>query len=145
VTIELKLLFGEKQSAGIGRALMKKGKSVGYLMGPAATAGISEPSPVFYLRLIEGKTIEEVVLLALNQTKNRREIDVGASLDKPQFRAQSLRTFEAVEVGLRLFRITPTAPLAKGEYMFLLLGSAEPPKGSYGKVYAFSIIPPSKG
>jgi hypothetical protein len=34
--------------------------------------------------------------------------------------------------------------LTKGEYMFFLLGSAEPPKGSYGKGYDFGIETPQR-
>jgi len=55
-----------------------------------------------------------------------------------------MRPFDALEVGQRLFKITPSKTLTKGEYLFMLLGSAEPPKGSYGKVYDFSIQAPRK-
>jgi hypothetical protein len=130
--------------AGIGRVLLKKGKAVGYLLGPTANSRISDPAPVFYLRLLEGKAIEEVVLLALKQTKERREIDIGESLEKQELKSESMRAFDAVEVGPRVFRITASKPLVKGEYVFLLLGSAEPPKGSFGKLYDFSIEAPAK-
>ena len=52
--------------------------------------------------------------------------------------------FKSFHKGPHLFKITPSKTLAKGEYIFLLLGSAEPPKGSYGKVYDFSIQGPGK-
>ncbi len=136
---EIRLLLGEDQGPGITKVLMKKGKAVGYLLGPTANTRISEAAPVFYLRLPEGKAIEEVVLLALNQTKERREIEIGQTLQKQELKAEAMRPFDSTEVGPRLFKITPSKNLTKGEYLFLLLGSAEPPKGSYGKVYDFSM------
>jgi len=139
VKTEIRLLLGENQGPGITKVLMKKGKAVGYLLGPTANTRISEAAPVFYLRLPEGKAIEEVVLLALNQTKERREIEIGQTLEKQELKAEAMRPFDSTEVGPRLFKITPSTNLVKGEYLFLLLGSAEPPKGSYGKVYDFSI------
>src|SRR5262249_35735222 len=139
VNTEIRLLLGEAQGPGITKVLMKKGKAVGYLLGPTANTRINEAAPVFYLRLPEGKAIEEVVLLVLNQTKERREIEIGQTLEKQELKAQDMRPFDSTEVGPRLFKITPSTNLVKGEYLFLLLGSAEPPKGSYGKVYDFSM------
>jgi len=141
---DIRLLLGENQGAGLTKVLMKKDKAIGYLLGPTANTKVSEAAPSFYLRLPEGKAIEEVVLLALDQSKERREIEIGQSLDKPELKGESMRPFDALEVGQRLFKITPSKTLTKGEYLFMLLGSAEPPKGSYGKVYDFSIQAPRK-
>jgi hypothetical protein len=140
---EIKILLGESQGGGLGKLVLQKGKAIGYLLGPTATTQISELTPVFYLRLPEGKPIEEVVLLALSSTKQRREIEIGQSLEKQELKSESRRPFEPVEVGPQLFKITPSK-LVRGEYLFLLLGTAEPPKGSYGKVYDFSIQTPPK-
>ena len=141
---EIRLLLGENQGAGLTKIIMKKGKGIGYLLGATANTKVNETAPVFYLRLPEGKSIEEVVLLALNQTKERREIEIGPSLEKQELKAESMRPFDSTEVGPRLFKVSPAKTLTKGEYLFLLLGSAEPPKGSYGKVYDFSIQVPSR-
>jgi len=143
IKTEIKILLGESQGAGLGKVMLQKGKAIGYLLGPTTTTQINELTPVFYLRLPEGKPIEEVVLLALSSTKQRREIEIGQSLEKQELKSESRRPFEPVEVGPQLFRLTPSK-LAPGEYVFLLLGSAEPPKGSYGKVYDFSIQTPPK-
>jgi hypothetical protein len=140
---ELRLLLGENEG-GLTKVITKKGRAIGYLVGSMANMKTSEATPVFYLRLPEGKPIEEVVLLALTQTKERREIVIGPSLDKQQLKAESMRPFDSLEVGPRLFKVTPSQNLTKGEYLFLLLGSAEPPKGTYGKVYDFSIQAPHK-
>lgn len=139
---ELRLLLGENQG-GLPKVL-KKGKAIGYLLGRTANTKTSEAAPVFYLRLPEGKPIQEVVLLALSQTKERRELAIGQSLEKQELKAESMRPFDSLEVGPSLFKITPSKNLVKGEYLFLLLGSAEAPKASYGKVYDFSIQEPRK-
>ena len=143
VKTDIRLLLGENQG-GLTKVITKKGKAIGYLVGPTANMKAGEATPVFYLRLPEGKPIEEVVLLALTQTKERREIVIGSSLDKQQLKAGAMRPFDSLEVGPRLFKVTPSQNLTKGEYLFLLLGSAEPPKGIYGKVYDFSIQAPHK-
>lgn len=144
IKTEIKILLGESQGPGLGKLVLQKGKAIGYLLGPKASTQISEPAPVFYLRLPPGKPIEEIVLLALSSTKQRREIELGPSLEKQELKAESMRPFEPVEVGAQLFKIIPSKSLLPGEYLFLLLGSAEPPKGSYGKVYDFSIQAPKK-
>ncbi len=62
---------------------------------------------------------------------------------KPELKAEARRPFDALEVGPSLFELT-TAKLTKGEYLFFQLGSAEPPKGSYGKGFDFGIDEPHK-
>jgi len=136
---DLKLLLGANQGAGVGKVVMKKGKAIGYLLGPTAKTRIGDPIPAFYMRLPEGKGIEEIVLVALEQKKDRREIELGQSLEKQELKAEAMRPYDSLEVGPRLFKITTTDKLTRGEYLFLLLGSAEPPKGSYGKGYDFGI------
>ncbi|MEJ7609196.1 MAG: hypothetical protein WKF37_23715, partial [Bryobacteraceae bacterium] len=91
-----------------------------------------------YMRLPEGKAIEEVVLLKLQAKADRREVTMGPAGPKQEIRAEDTRPFDAVEVGLRLTKITSTN-LDPGEYLFFLLGSAEPPKGSQGKGYDFKV------
>jgi len=138
---DVKLLLGEKQSAGVGKVLMKKAKAIGYLLEGNSKTRVKGAAPVFYLRLPEGKAIEEVVLVAFDQEKGRRRIEIGPSPDKQELKAETMRPFESLEVAPRLFKVT-TAKLSRGEYMFLLLGSAEPSKGVYGKGYDFGIEGP---
>ncbi len=117
---------------------VKLGQSIAYLIGPAAKTRIKEATPTFYLRLPEGKEIDEVALITLQpRTKaNRREVAMGPG--GPKITGQDARNFDKVEVGPRLFKIT-AGGLAQGEYMFLLRGSSEPPKGNYGKGFDFGI------
>ena len=90
----------------------------------------------------EGKAIEEIVLIALERKSDRRELEMGPSGKKQEFKAEAIRQFDSLEIGAQLFRITP-AKLSTGEYLFFQIGSAEPPKGSYGKGFDFGIEEPA--
>ena len=140
--MDLKLFMGQKQGAGLGKVLLKKGKAVAYLAGPAAKTRLTDAAPVFYMRMADGKGVEEVVLVALDRKKDRRELDMGPPAPKPELNPDTIRPFDSLEVGAGLFRLTPAA-LVKGEYMFFLIGTAEPPKGNYGKGYDFGMEPPA--
>jgi hypothetical protein len=140
--IDVRILLGVKSGAGLGKMLMKKDKIIGYLVGPAARTRMQDTSPVFYLRLPEGKAIEEIVLVAFDHKADRREIEMGPA-PKQEFKAEALRQFDSLEVGPALFKLTP-GKLTRGEYFFFQLGSAEPPKGSYGKGFDFGLDDPHK-
>ena len=143
VRVDIKILLGTNEGAGLGKVLLKKGKVIAYLVGPASKTRIKEPVPVFYMRLPEGKAIEEIVLVAFDRKSGRREIEMGPPGPKQELKAEAMRQFDALEVGQVLFKLTP-AKLARGEYLFFQLGSAEPPKGSYGKGFDFGIDDPHK-
>ena len=142
VQIDIRLLLGEKQGAGLGKVLLKKGKAVAYLVGPAAKTRVTDAAPVFYMRMADGKGIEEVLLVALDRKKDRRELDMGPPASKPELKHETIRQFDSVEVGPGLFRLTP-ASLSEGEYMFFPISTAEPAKGNYGKGYDFGVEPPA--
>lgn len=141
VQIDIRLFMGTKQGAGLGKVLLKKGKVIAYLVGSAAKTRVGDAVPVFYMRMPDGKGIEEVVLVALDKKNDRREINMGPPAPKPDLKSETFRPFDSLEVGVGLFRLTPAA-LGKGEYMFFLIGTAEPPK-SYGKGYDFGVEPPA--
>jgi hypothetical protein len=136
--IDLKTLFGTKEGAGFGKVLMKKGQAVGYLIGRAAKSRTKETSPEFYIRLAEGKGIEDIVLVVLESKSDRREIELGPPGPKPELKAEVMRPFDPLEVGPHLYRIN-TGKIQKGEYFFLIIGSADPAKGISGKGYDFGI------
>jgi hypothetical protein len=140
--IDLKLLLGVNEGAGLGKMLMKKGKAVAFLPGPASKTRVAGDNPTFYIRLPEGKGIEEVLLIALEKKSDRREVETGAPGPKQEFKADVIRPFDPVEVGSGLFRTKP-ANLKPGEYTFLLLGTAEPQKGTQGKAYDFGVDVPA--
>jgi hypothetical protein len=139
--IDLKMLLGVKEGAGLGKVLMKKPKTVAYLVGPTSKTRIPDSAPIFYLRLPDGKGIEEVVLVALEGKSDRRELEMPSQ--KEELKASAMRQFDSLEVGARLFKVS-TGKLGKGEYLFFLVGSAEPPKGNYGKGYDFGIDDPRR-
>ncbi len=139
--IDIKLLLGANQGAGLGKVLMKKGKSTALLPGPAAKTRIVAPNPVFYVRLPEGKASEDLLLVALERKADRREVETGPPGPKPEFKPEDIRPIDPIEVGPRLYRITP-ANLKSGEYMLVLVGTAEPQKGPQGKAYDFAIDAP---
>lgn len=139
---DIKLLLGANQGAGVGKVVMKKGKAIGYLLGPTAKTRLMGRCQSSICA--ESKGIEEIVLVALEQKKDRREIELGQSLEKQELKAEAMRPYDSLEVGPRLFKITTTDKLTRGEYLFLLLGSAEPPKGSYGKGYDFGVEGPRR-
>jgi hypothetical protein len=143
VPIDLKLFMGSKQGPGLGKVLMKKGRVMGYLAGSSARTRVKDVAAPFYLRMPDGKGVEEVVLVSLDQKKDRRELDMGPAAPKPELKPETIRQFDSLEVGAGLFRLTPAKPLDKGEYAFFLIGTAEPPKGNYGKGYDFGVEPPA--
>ena len=134
--VDIKILLGEKEGAGFGKVLMKKGKVIAYLVGPGSKARVPEGTPIFYIRLPEGKGIEELLLVALDRKSGRRELDIGPPGPKPEIKPEALRQFDSLEVGPGLYRLNP-GKLSKGEYLFYLIGSSEPAKGNYGKGYDF--------
>jgi hypothetical protein len=135
VRMDLKVLLAA--GAG-GLGMLKKSKVLGYLVGPKAQTRFTDPSPRFYLRLAPGKAIEEIVLVSLEQKGDRRELQAASTGAKPEFRPDTISQFNAVEVAPALFRVVP-AKLDEGEYMFLQIGSAEPPKGISGKGFDFEV------
>ena len=137
VKVDLKVLLGAEQA----KTLMKKGKTVGYLVGPDAKIRLKNSAPIFYVRLPDGKEIEELVLVSLSTKNGRREIALGAPGPKQQLNAGDIQPYDPLEVATRVFRLTP-AKLDAGEYLFLFMGSADPAKGIYGKGYDFGIDPP---
>jgi len=136
VRIELKL-FLSQVNGGFGK--LSKGKGVAYLVGTAGSLRINNPSPVFYLRLAEGKGgVEDAVLVEFERKSGRREVEIGPKPDKPELKADAIRPVETKEVGPQLFRIN-SSKLDAGEYAFFLVGTADPAKGSAGKGYDFGI------
>jgi hypothetical protein len=129
--VDLKFLLGSVEA----KSLMKKGKTLAFLVGPSASTHLQTSTPVFYIRLAEGKEIEELVLVDLLQKNGRRELDLGP---KQELKAEDIHQRDLLEVGPHLFRIKP-AKLEPGEYLFFFIGSAEPAKGVFGKGYDFSV------
>lgn len=126
-----------KTLLGMRKGKMLKGKETAYLAGPAAKLRVKAGRSVFYLRLPEGKEISDVILISLLEKQDRRELD-GLPGSKGGLNADNVMPFDQLEVGAKLFKVTPPS-LEGGEYLFFLVGSAEPEKGSYGKAYDLGV------
>jgi hypothetical protein len=138
VRVEIKMLLGEKGGVGLGKVVLKKPKVTAYLVGASSKVRIPEGAPAFYVRLPEGKGIEELVLVALERKDDRRELDLGPLGPKPELKPEALRQFDSLEVGAGLYRLNPVK-LTNGEFLFYLISTAEPAKGTYGKGYDFGV------
>lgn len=139
IRLEFKTLTAAKSGKGMAGLItggMKKSPVAGYLVGAHAKTRVSDSSPVFYLRLPEKAAIEEVLLVALTAKPDRRDIDLGSNPSKPVFPVGTVKRYESKELAPGLFRIA-VAQLEPGDYIFLLLGSADEKKGIVGKGYDF--------
>jgi hypothetical protein len=137
--VDLKVMLGIHH-----KSKLLKGKSIAYLAGPSAKLRIRTAKPVFYLRLPEGKEISDVVLLSMIEKGDRRELDGIPGL-KTGLNPDLVWPFDQAETGPKLFKLMPPA-LTGGEYLFFLVGAAEPDKGTFGKGFDFGIDagPPAK-
>ncbi len=135
VKVELKFLLGTETP----KKLLKKSKAIGYLIGSHSKARLQKTGQTFYVRLPDGKEIEELVLVTFSSKNDRRELELGPAAPKQELNAEDIRPRESLEVGPRLFKLS-TQQLAPGEYLFLFMGSAEPSKGVYGKGYDFGVL-----
>jgi hypothetical protein len=126
------------KASGLLTGGLKKSPIVGYLVGSQARTQIPSPSPVFYLRLPEKVTIEEVLLLVLAAKADRREVELGPNVGKPVFPVGTVKPYESKQIDVGLYRIT-VGSLTPGEYLFFLPGSADEKKGIVGKGYDFSV------
>ena len=98
---------------------------------------------MFYVRRSEKSVSDSLVLLNLELSENRRNIDLGAKSGKPVFPVKSVRQFEGEDVMQGLFRLSVFMD-RPGEYLFFVLGSADDKKGLLGKGYDFGMDLPVK-
>lgn len=143
--IDLKTLASAKAAGRLGHIVtlgIKSIKTNAYLIAPSARTRVKETSPTFYIRLAEGLSIDEVVLVSLYAKPDRRELEVSAQGGtvgaKQGLRMEVMKPFESQEVGPRLYKIA-TNIIGKGEYLFYLVGSADTIKGIQGKGYDFGV------
>jgi hypothetical protein len=114
-----------------------KGHVVGSVVGADAKIKALKGPVVFYARLMGKSPPDDLVLLRLDASQSRRDLDFGTKPGKPVFPVSSVRQFESEDVMPGLARIT--AKLDKpGEYLFFVLGSADDKKGLLGKGYDFA-------
>ena len=114
------------------------GHVVGSLIGPAANTRVEGPSAIFFFRLGDKGTIDDLALLSLEISGKHRDLDFGKKPGKPVFPVSSVKQFESKEVTAGVYRLT--VPLNKpGEYLFFILGSGDEKKALLGKGYDFGV------
>ena len=111
---------------------------VGSVVGPAARTRVAGGPLIFYARLAEKSVSDGLVLLNLDLSESRRDIDFGTKPGKPVFSVKSVRQFESGDVMQGLFRLSVILD-DPGEYLFFVLGSADDKKGLLGKGYDFGM------
>ena len=118
-------------------------KEKAYLQGPVATDSAS-PMPEITVSLPKGQSIENYVLVQLDQKADRREIEIasGAGVEnaKTGLRSGAVHATQVVAVADNTYHIKPLKPLKPGQYMVYVLGSADQRKDVYGKGYDFSVL-----
>ena len=138
LALDLKQVVASKQPGKLSSlsAGMVKGHIIGSVIGPAAKIRVENGSAVFYVRLPEKTTIDDLALLNLERASNRRDLDFGKKAGKPVFPVSAARQYESKEVASGMFRLS--VPMSKaGEYLFFILGSGDDKKGLLGKGYDF--------
>ena len=144
-TLDLKPVVPSKQPGKLSALSggLFNGHIIGSLIDAAAKTRASGPSAIFFIRLEEKTTIEDLALLSLEASGKQRDLDFGKKPGKPVFPVESVQQFESKEIIPGVYRLT--VPLSKpGEYLFFVLGSGDEKKGLLGKGYDFGVDKPGK-
>lgn len=136
VQLELKPVVTSKQGGGKIKGLLKMNHVIGSLAGAVAKTKLPTGENTVYARL--QFPVEDLVLLQLESDDGNRNLDFGTKPAKPTFPSESVKQFEAKDVGLGVIRLT-LPPLKRGQYLFLILGSGEEKKAMLGKGWEFGV------
>ncbi|HMD98886.1 MAG TPA: hypothetical protein VKM93_16330 [Terriglobia bacterium] len=96
-----------------------KGRQLVVLEGAKAPVRISSTRPIFYLQFADDATGENAQLLTVKSDKERRVVERVDTRPLPGAKPSQVREgvlTERVKLGPGLYKITPTEPLALGEY-----------------------------
>ena len=144
VPISVQSLLPERQGGILSKmTLGLTAKTIGVLSGPASRVRLETTPAVFYLRLADPMKIEDVTIVSLEVAAKdkRRELEFAPSQEKggkPAVKINSIRQSDRIAVGPKLYRVATTM-LETGEFMFYLVGSADPANGILGKGYDFGV------
>ena len=125
-------MFTSSLTYGIGKVKIKSN-----LPGRSAALQIKATQPVFYFYLDTTSgglntssgvpsTPNEFAMIRFNQRSDNREVTIGkanAFGAKGGLSDEYVVQFNAQDLGNGIFKITPVAPLPKGEYAFYLINS----------------------
>ena len=96
-----------------------KGRQLVVLEGAKSPVRISSTRPVFYLQFADDPSGESAQLLTVKSDKERRVVERVDTRQLPGGKPSEVREgvlIERVKLGPGLYQITPTEPLALGEY-----------------------------
>ncbi len=120
---------------------VKSVKEKAYLDGPHSTI-VAGSSPVIEIDLPKGDTIDNYILVQMDEKSDRRELEVeargGLVGGKNGIRAEAIHKTHVTLLGGSKFQLG-TDTLKKGEYIIYVVGSPDSIKGIYGKGYDFTV------
>jgi len=142
--VELRVIGEQKVGGRLGHTLtmgIESVKNKAYLQGQHATV-ITSRNPVIEIELPPNETIENYIVVLMDDKGDRREIEMGSVGgtvgEKVGIRADRIVRTSSTPLGGRRYRITAIKEMKKGEYILYSVGSADFPHGVYGQGYDFS-------
>jgi hypothetical protein len=143
--VELRVIGEQKVGGRLGHDVtlgIKSVKNKAYLQGQHASV-IGSRSPVIEIELPANESIDNYIVVLMDDKGDRREIEMGSVGgtvgEKVGIRSDRIVRTSAAPLGGRRFRITTVGELKKGEYILYSVGSADFPRGVYGQGYDFSV------
>lgn len=143
--LEMHTLGQAKVGGRIGNALtygVKSVKQKAFLNGRTAPA-TTGASPQITIALPKGETIDNYIVVQMDQKGDRRELEVGSAGGlvgaKTGIRAEAIQKTTAEPVGPNTYKLVLDASLKPGAYIVYVVGSADRVKEIYGRGYDFDV------
>ena len=143
--MELHTLAQAKMGGRLSRMAtlgVKSAKWKAYLQGHAADI-VTGSNPSIDLELPADDSADNYVIVQLDQKDDRRELEVGSQGgvvgSKTGIKAEAIMSTSTSPAGPGRIRLAVNQPLAGGEYMIYVMGSADSDKGIHGRGYDFSV------
>jgi hypothetical protein len=142
--VEMHTLAQAKVGGRLGAAFtygVKSVKAKAYLQGQHSSVIVS-PTPSIVVELPKDDTIDNYILVVMDEKSDRRELEVGSVGGvvggKSGVRAEAIRHTAPKPLGGNKFNLS-TDTLKKGEYILYIVGSADSIKGIYGRGFDFTV------
>ncbi len=143
--VELHTLGQAKVGGRLGSVLtdgMKSVKSKAYLQGKHASVIVS-PNPKIEVELPPNDTIDNYIVVRMDEKGDRRELEVasrgGVVGGKAGLRSGDIVKTSYEDLGSRHYKITCHNELKKGEFILYVVGSPDTIHGIFGKGYDFTV------
>jgi hypothetical protein len=150
VIIDKKLVvlhtFAQAKTGGrLGSSLtygLKSVKEKAYLQNKHSSVIVS-PTPVIELALPKDETIDNYIVVKMDEKSDRRELEVGSQGgivgSKKGINAEAIRKTTSVSLGDNKFRMNVSEPLKPGEYILYVVGSANSVKEVNARGFDFTV------